>query len=312
MGTFTLFLIIAHLISDYPLQTDKIFTAKKSVCGLIKHILVHLGIGILTSIIFNIIYPNNYDITLFIYCLLIINGGHFLIDYIKEYLSFRIKKTQKLHTASSISAVIYVLDQLIHFIIIIETTQWIFKENYQVLDKILALVDINDKFSLSITTQILLTIIIILMNTYFAGYLIGIILTPFKPDNLVTETAMEVPFKSQMNGPINYKNFEELNISSLFNNEKTNLSDIKIQHKIVLIKDSPSKSGMLIGKLERNIILILCVTSSLAAIGFLIAMKALTRFKQFEDKSFAEYYLIGSMASILLAMLFGFILLAIW
>ncbi|PYP45892.1 MAG: hypothetical protein DMD42_04880 [Gemmatimonadetes bacterium] len=42
-----------------------------------------------------------------------------------------------------------------------------------------------------------------------------------------------------------------------------------------------------------------------AAVGWIIAAKSLARFKQLEDREFAEYFLVGTLASFLLAVLVG-------
>jgi hypothetical protein len=42
-----------------------------------------------------------------------------------------------------------------------------------------------------------------------------------------------------------------------------------------------------------------------SAIGFVIAAKSIARFKELDDKEFAEYYLIGSLMSMLLALTGG-------
>jgi hypothetical protein len=71
------------------------------------------------------------------------------------------------------------------------------------------------------------------------------------------------------------------------------------------ISDEEYYVGQLIGNLERILILIFIVTNHLAAIGFVIAAKSVARFKEMDDKQFAEYYLIGTMASSLIAILVG-------
>jgi len=72
------------------------------------------------------------------------------------------------------------------------------------------------------------------------------------------------------------------------------------------------KTGKVIGILERTIVLTLFVTNNIASIAFVIAAKSLARFKNLSDKDFAEYYLIGTLASVLLAMLGGLILTNFW
>ena len=39
------------------------------------------------------------------------------------------------------------------------------------------------------------------------------------------------------------------------------------------------------------------LVNAIAAVGFVIAAKTLARFKQLDDRGFAEYYLLGTLAS---------------
>lgn len=64
-------------------------------------------------------------------------------------------------------------------------------------------------------------------------------------------------------------------------------------------------SGRLIGILERTITLILIVLGQWAAIVLLLAAKSIARFEELKDRRFAEYYLIGTLTSILVAILIG-------
>lgn len=63
--------------------------------------------------------------------------------------------------------------------------------------------------------------------------------------------------------------------------------------------------GRAIGVLERALALTLIVLGQYAALGLVVAAKALARFRALEDRDFAEYFLIGTLASLLLALLGG-------
>ncbi|MFQ8600150.1 MAG: hypothetical protein ACLSAP_05910 [Oscillospiraceae bacterium] len=58
----------------------------------------------------------------------------------------------------------------------------------------------------------------------------------------------------------------------------------------------------MIGVIERGLVAILILAGQLGAVGFVVAAKSLARFKQLEDKDFAENYLVGTMLSFLFAM----------
>ena len=63
--------------------------------------------------------------------------------------------------------------------------------------------------------------------------------------------------------------------------------------------------GRAIGVLERAIALTLVLLNQYGALGLVVAAKSLARFKALEDRDFAEYFLIGTLASLLLALLGG-------
>jgi len=63
--------------------------------------------------------------------------------------------------------------------------------------------------------------------------------------------------------------------------------------------------GRAIGALERALALTLVLLGEYSAVGWIIAAKALARFRALEDREFAEYFLIGTLASFLLALLAG-------
>jgi hypothetical protein len=70
-------------------------------------------------------------------------------------------------------------------------------------------------------------------------------------------------------------------------------------------------TGTVIGILERILLLSLTIIDQYAVIGFVLAAKSMARFKNFDDKAFAERYLIGTLSSIgiviVLASIFHFL-----
>jgi hypothetical protein len=63
--------------------------------------------------------------------------------------------------------------------------------------------------------------------------------------------------------------------------------------------------GRAIGVLERAMALTLVLLGEYGALGLVVAAKSLARFKNLEDREFAEYFLVGTLASLLLALLGG-------
>jgi len=75
--------------------------------------------------------------------------------------------------------------------------------------------------------------------------------------------------------------------------------------KIETTQDTKYHLGGYIGNLERIMIAIFFFANSIPSISIVVAIKAVTRFKALEEQSdFAEYYLIGSILSLLLGCLF--------
>lgn len=65
------------------------------------------------------------------------------------------------------------------------------------------------------------------------------------------------------------------------------------------------RAGRIIGVLERWIILLLILIGEFGLLGFVLTAKSIARFKQFEIPSFAEYYLLGTLYSTLIALVAG-------
>lgn len=60
-------------------------------------------------------------------------------------------------------------------------------------------------------------------------------------------------------------------------------------------------TGRVIGILERVLALTLVLMGEWGTLGLVLAAKSIARFKELEDRSFSEYYLIGTLASLLVA-----------
>jgi len=75
-------------------------------------------------------------------------------------------------------------------------------------------------------------------------------------------------------------------------------------------KSAGNDQGRIIGILERLTVLTLVLWQAWGAIGFVMVAKSIARFKKLEDPDFAERYLIGTLSSILVALLSGLAILA--
>jgi hypothetical protein len=73
----------------------------------------------------------------------------------------------------------------------------------------------------------------------------------------------------------------------------------------------PARVGEAIGILERLLVVTFLLARAEAAIGLVIAAKTLARFRQLDDRDFAEYYLLGTLASVAVAAISAFVATAV-
>ena len=72
----------------------------------------------------------------------------------------------------------------------------------------------------------------------------------------------------------------------------------------------PERIGQALGVLERLLVVVFVLLRAPDAIGLVVAAKTIARFKQLDDRQFAEYYLLGTLASISVAIFSGLLALA--
>lgn len=66
--------------------------------------------------------------------------------------------------------------------------------------------------------------------------------------------------------------------------------------------------GRIIGIIERLLIYYFVIEGDITSIGFVLAAKSFTRFKELDDRNFAEYVLIGTLLSAFLAVVTGILI----
>jgi hypothetical protein len=69
--------------------------------------------------------------------------------------------------------------------------------------------------------------------------------------------------------------------------------------------------GQLIGVLERSLTVLLILFDQWATIALLLTAKSIARFEELKDRRFSEYYLVGTLTSLLVAILIGLALRAL-
>lgn len=68
-----------------------------------------------------------------------------------------------------------------------------------------------------------------------------------------------------------------------------------------------ARVGATIGVLERLLIVTFVLVGAESAIGLVVAAKTIARFRQLDDRDFAEYYLLGTLASVSVAIVTGLV-----
>lgn len=94
----------------------------------------------------------------------------------------------------------------------------------------------------------------------------------------------------------------EMNILLRYLLYALNLAPIGKKKSRSKITDQQYNTGRVIGMLERIFIYSFAISGQFAAIGFILTAKGVVRYHEFEDRAFAEYVLIGTLLSALLAM----------
>jgi len=74
-----------------------------------------------------------------------------------------------------------------------------------------------------------------------------------------------------------------------------------------VVPPPPARVGATIGVLERLLIVTFILVGAESAIGLVVAAKTIARFRQLDDRDFAEYYLLGTLASVSVAIVTGLV-----
>jgi hypothetical protein len=81
--------------------------------------------------------------------------------------------------------------------------------------------------------------------------------------------------------------------------------------KVIMIRFRPPEAegvkgaGAIIGFLERGLVLTFVLLNQYTAIGLILTAKSIARYKELDNRRFAEYFLIGTLSSMLFAILIG-------
>ncbi|QUH27560.1 DUF3307 domain-containing protein [Vallitalea guaymasensis] len=287
-----LYLILAHLVADFVLQSDQLVKSKNDYYKefnkyiSIKNPLLKHGILVLLSMqILHLFYDNSL---LIILMTIIITTGHLLIDHKKLIITQQSCKNGLLY---------FSLEQFLHLLWIyfasiffkVSYTQkyiWLFgsyKSKYNNGE-----IEIPD-----IDTYILGSIIILILFSIVAGSVISFILEKLKiVNNEVDVHVIEISNVMIEEGGVSDVQ-EEIAVSN-----EPSLAMSKTNQKI----------GIKIGIIERLLVIIFVAMGQYSAMGLILAVKSITRFEELKNKKKSEYYLLGTLLSFLFGILGGLLI----
>lgn len=259
-------LLLAHLISDFVLQSSKIVgmryneNKRERLRGNSIHALIYFVVSLVCLAYF-------LSRKVFI-LILVISIIHFLIDAIKSwYIS---KRPFIQH-----SIIFFSLDQLIHFasiilLIYLANSQMHLPSSYVTLASFF-----KNLFQIPISQDtVLQRVLLSLVLLVAALWGVGVFIRTFF--NYVQFRC----YKSAINHKIVIKTSDD---------EENGARD----------------GGFIIGILERLFIISVIVLNMTTIIGFVLATKSIARFKKFDDDRFVEIFIIGSFISFISAIIFG-------
>ena len=276
LNDFSILLFLAHFLGDYHLQWDGLAKDKaQKVSGLLKHFAIHLA---LLAVLFVWGLFQGLGVAL-LWPVLILFGVHVILDGAK-HLIYRQLKSKPSHQANVAS---YIIDQALHLLAIVLLGQIFFAE-------------VSQKFALGsfLTRDMLNWALLVVLITKPANVSFKVLFEKYQYKPETDEEAKETEVVRVNVG------VDEIQ-QALPEKDKT-VSDIESLMSV-------PGAGAIIGNMERLLSAIFLSVGQWAAIGVVFTAKSIARFKQIEkNKQFAEYYLIGTLYSILFVVLATFLI----
>jgi hypothetical protein len=277
-------LILAHLIADFYLQTDNMVREKYK--NLKKHLAHHFSmtasvLGGYLIFHFTLLNSLNY----FLFPLVFIVFSHFLIDFIKIKLLDTIKITNE-ENMKRLS--FFLLDQLLHLGMILLACHLFIGLELTKICKVFL-----EGYKLSPINAVLFIFIIVILTTSVSGHLIRILLGSL-PNQLLSFEG-KYAFKANRH-------------EDQFAHSRMEKKELTEEYHYTIFSKHDLSRGKLIGYIERLLVLVLTFYSAYPAIGFIVAAKSIARFKQMDDRDWAEYFLLGTLTSMFIGISLGIVL----
>ncbi|WP_277673643.1 DUF3307 domain-containing protein [Piscibacillus halophilus] len=272
--TYLLLLILAHFLADFTFQSDQLIQErhhpdkKRRENAIVKHVGIHFIISV-GFVFIGMLISQSMNLLLVLMLLIII-----ILISVTHYAidSAKYYLDQQI-TSQKMKVVLFLVDQALHITIIV-----------------LPFIYLMEKYSVGqvyIFEDVIALIILLYLNTVVASHFLHIVLNKIAPPNSIEQT-IEEEIDRKEDG-------QEPQIHTVITKSKTSYPES--HHKI----------GRYIGMLERVLIMMFVYSGQVMGITIILAIKSITRFKQFDDKRFAEYYLIGTLMSMIIGLIFGYL-----
>lgn len=286
-------LVLAHLIGDFYFQTEKMVKNKQRYLKL--HLLHQFFLGFFALfIVFVLSGEQDFWWYVGLPSILFI-AFHWIIDVGKiKGQAIVVKKYGK---RSPWEGALFVIDQGLHLVSIVFISMLIFNlDIIAVGSQFFAAIGLGEGNGPSFSTgqKGLFIIIMLIIATSVSGHLIRLLLGSFTNYLSLFEGKYTLKDNRQGKGYTN-KDYDQ----------NTTMSE---EYTYMVVKHQDLSRGKIIGYLERLLVIVLVMNDSISSIAFIIAAKSLTRFKQLDDRDWAEYFLLGTLTSIFLAIVYGFII----
>lgn len=257
---FTILMLISHTISDFVTQTNEVVELKSKMK--LKGYLYHAAWIFIISIVM-IFFTKSKNVPELIEIILEIVAIHIFIDFLKELGQKYILNQSNAELKAKKEIVLFLFDQLIHIITILLITRNVTLK-FNMLNKIfLETINSSNPFTEPDFKIIFMILYIALSGAYLIPLIFNLIYA--KVDNY--NNILNKKLKEDLNGP-----------------EKKFVDEVK--------------TGKWIGILERMLISALIYKHQYTVISYIIAIKSLARFKMLDNKIFSEYYLLGTLFSV--------------
>ena len=280
-------LILAHLLADFYLQTDNMVQDKLK--NIKKHIFHHFLMNtIVLAAGWFFFHRQDDPLMAIIWPLLFITGTHLIIDLVKIKLVDHLSARENLNKLW-----FFIVDQLLHLFMVLIAMQLFFKISLvSNVDRFMKLL-FEEGRNLDASGTILVIVIILILGTSVSGHMIRILLGSL-PGQLLTFEG-KYTFKNELKEPAY---------------PQTGRGDrgLSEQYSYMIFNKHDMSRGKLIGYIERLLVILLTYYGSYPAIAFIVTAKSIARFKQMDDRDWAEYFLLGTLTSMFLGIMFGILL----